>query len=82
MLLGITDKQTGSLAHRRRLPSASGKTNRDDAGPDALGDRYHVSFYGDDITWLWIDPEDGRLYGMNPEFGVSASPRTPTRRLT
>ena len=38
--------------------------------PDGLGDRYHVSFYGDDIAWLWVKPEDGRLYGMNPEFGV------------
>jgi hypothetical protein len=38
--------------------------------PDALDDRYHVEFYGDDIAWLWIDPEDGRLYGMNPESGV------------
>jgi phosphoenolpyruvate carboxykinase (GTP) len=38
--------------------------------PDALGDRYHVEFYGDDIAWLWVDPDDGRLYGMNPEFGV------------
>jgi phosphoenolpyruvate carboxykinase (GTP) len=37
--------------------------------PDALGDRYHVEFYGDDIAWLWVG-EDGRLYGMNPEFGV------------
>ena len=24
--------------------------------PDALGDRYHVEFYGDDIAWLWVDP--------------------------
>jgi phosphoenolpyruvate carboxykinase (GTP) len=38
--------------------------------PDALGDRYRVTFYGDDIAWLWVDPDDGRLYGMNPEFGV------------
>lgn len=37
---------------------------------DALGDRYHVAFYGDDIAWLWVNPEDGRLHGMNPEFGV------------
>jgi len=37
--------------------------------PDALGDRYHVVFYGDDITWLWVGA-DGQLYGMNPEFGV------------
>jgi phosphoenolpyruvate carboxykinase (GTP) len=38
--------------------------------PDALGDRYRVTFYGDDIAWLWVNPDDGRLYGMNPEFGV------------
>jgi phosphoenolpyruvate carboxykinase (GTP) len=37
--------------------------------PDALGDRYHVEFYGDDIAWMWVG-EDGRLWGMNPEFGV------------
>jgi phosphoenolpyruvate carboxykinase (GTP) len=37
--------------------------------PDALGDRYHVEFYGDDIAWLWVDDE-GRLRAMNPEFGV------------
>jgi phosphoenolpyruvate carboxykinase (GTP) len=38
--------------------------------PDALGDRYHVSFYGDDIAWLWVDEASGKLYGMNPEYGV------------
>ena len=38
--------------------------------PDALGDRYRVEFYGDDIAWLWVNPEDGRVYGMNPENGV------------
>ncbi len=40
------------------------------AAPDALGDRYHVSFYGDDIAWLWVEEESGQLYGMNPEYGV------------
>ena len=38
------------------FPSASGKTNLAMMlAPDALGDRYHVSFYGDDIAWLWVD---------------------------
>jgi phosphoenolpyruvate carboxykinase (GTP) len=72
MLLGIKDKQTGQTYHIcGGFPSASGKTNLAMMlAPDALGDRYHVTFYGDDIAWLWVDPEDGRLYGMNPEFGV------------
>ena len=71
MLLGITDKVTGKKWHiAGGFPSASGKTNLAmTLAPDALGDRYYVEFYGDDITWMWVG-EDGRLYGMNPEFGV------------
>ncbi len=71
MLLGIVDKQTGRKYHIcGGFPSASGKTNLAmTLSPDGLGDRYHVEFYGDDIAWLWV-AEDGRLYGMNPEFGV------------
>jgi phosphoenolpyruvate carboxykinase (GTP) len=71
MLLGITDLQTQRRYHVcGGFPSASGKTNLAmTLPPDALGDRYRVDFYGDDIAWLWVG-EDGRLYGMNPEFGV------------
>jgi phosphoenolpyruvate carboxykinase (GTP) len=71
MLLGITDKETGKTWNIcGGFPSASGKTNLAmTLAPDALGDRYHVSFYGDDIAWLWVG-EDGALYGMNPENGV------------
>ena len=72
MLIGITDKQTGRSWHIcGGFPSASGKTNLAMMlAPDGLGDRYHVSFYGDDIAWLRVDPADGRLYAINPEFGV------------
>ena len=72
MLIGITDHQTGRKYHIcGGFPSASGKTNLAMMlPPDALGDRYHVEFYGDDIAWLWVDPEDGRIYAINPENGV------------
>src|SRR6478672_4077738 len=72
MLIGIDDKETGKRYHIcGGFPSASGKTNLAMmAAPDALGDRYHVSFYGDDIAWLWVEEESGKLYGMNPEYGV------------
>ncbi len=72
MLLGVTDKETGETHHIcGGFPSASGKTNLAmTLAPDALGERYHVSFFGDDIAWLWVDPEDGQLYGLNPENGV------------
>jgi phosphoenolpyruvate carboxykinase (GTP) len=72
LLLGITDKQTGRKYHIcGGMPSASGKTNLAmTLAPDALGDRYHVDFYGDDIAWLWVDPDDGRIRAINPEFGA------------
>jgi phosphoenolpyruvate carboxykinase (GTP) len=72
MLLGITDKQTGRTFHvTGGFPSASGKTNLAMMlPPDALGDRYDVRFYGDDIAWLRVDPADGKIYAINPEFGV------------
>ena len=72
LLLGIVDKETGRSYHVcGGMPSASGKTNLAmTLAPDALGDRYRVDFYGDDIAWLRIDPQDGRIYAINPEFGV------------
>ena len=72
MLIGIHDKETGKDYHIcGGFPSASGKTNLAMMlAPDVLGDRYHVSFYGDDIAWLWVDEASGKLYGMNPEYGV------------
>jgi phosphoenolpyruvate carboxykinase (GTP) len=72
MLIGIADKQTGKQYHIcGGFPSASGKTNLAMMlAPDALGDRYQVYFYGDDIAWLRVDPDDGRIYAINPEFGV------------
>src|SRR3954453_20987560 len=72
LLLGITDKKTGRIYHIcGGFPSASGKTNLAMMlAPDALGDRYQVHFYGDDIAWLWVDPEDGRVRAINPEFGA------------
>lgn len=72
MLIGIHDKETQKDYHIcGGFPSASGKTNLAMMlAPDVLGDRYHVSFYGDDIAWLWVDEESGRLMGMNPEYGV------------
>jgi phosphoenolpyruvate carboxykinase (GTP) len=71
LLLGITDKETGKKFHVvGGFPSASGKTNLSmTLAPDALGDRYVIEFYGDDIAWLWVG-EDGKLYAFNPENGV------------
>ncbi len=72
MLIGIRDKETGRVYHVcGGMPSASGKTNLAMMlPPAALGERYEVDFYGDDIVWLRVDEKDGRVYGMNPEYGT------------
>ncbi|CAM3280020.1 phosphoenolpyruvate carboxykinase (GTP) [Nocardioides dubius] len=72
MLIGIKDKETGKTYHvTGGFPSASGKTNLAMMlPPDALGDRYEVYFYGDDIAWMWVDEKTGKLMAMNPENGV------------
>lgn len=72
MLIGITDKLTGKRYHIcGGFPSASGKTNLAMMlTPDALAGRYRVDFCGDDIAWLRADPDDGKIYAINPEFGV------------
>ena len=72
MLIGITDNLTGRRYHIcGGFPSASGKTNLAMMlAPDALGSRYRVDFYGDDIAWLRVEPGDGKIYAINPEFGV------------
>ncbi|MGO2141169.1 MAG: phosphoenolpyruvate carboxykinase (GTP) [Leucobacter sp.] len=71
LLLGIRDLETGDSYHVcGGFPSASGKTNLAmTLTPDALGERYRVDFYGDDIAWMWID-DDGRLRAINPENGA------------
>ncbi|MCX2164048.1 phosphoenolpyruvate carboxykinase (GTP) [Corynebacterium auriscanis] len=72
MLIGIKDKQEDRTYYVcGGFPSASGKTNLAMMlPPEGLGDRYEVHFYGDDIVWLRVDPKEGKLYGMNPEFGA------------
>ncbi len=72
MLIGIKDKvENRNYYVCGGFPSASGKTNLAMMlPPEGLGDRYEVYFYGDDIVWLWVNKEDGKVYGMNPEYGA------------
>ncbi|HLF71600.1 MAG TPA: phosphoenolpyruvate carboxykinase (GTP) [Dehalococcoidia bacterium] len=72
MLIGVLDRETGATSYIcGGFPSASGKTNLAMMVPPAsLAKRYDVHFLGDDIAWIYLDESDGKLYALNPEYGV------------
>ncbi|MFA5089136.1 MAG: phosphoenolpyruvate carboxykinase domain-containing protein, partial [Candidatus Omnitrophota bacterium] len=72
MLLEIKNKETGEVKRvAGAFPSASGKTNLAMLQPPKeLAEKYEVTVVGDDILWLRINEEDGRLYAINPENGL------------
>jgi phosphoenolpyruvate carboxykinase (GTP) len=78
LILGVEDPDGQVTYLAAAMPSASGKTNLAMVVSKLPG--YRVWTVGDDIAWIYIDPQ-GQLRAVNPErgfFGVApnTSPKT------
>lgn len=67
LILKLTSPEGKSYNICAAFPSACGKTNLAMLEPTVPG--WKAETLGDDISWLRINPTDGRLYATNPEAG-------------